>query len=86
MAEPKIILYTSHGCPWAHRVHIAVRELGLAYEEVIIDLQVPREPWYLEINPVWIIPKLRPEYSCGLTDLKIARPRTFAVLQRRDNH
>jgi glutathione S-transferase len=26
--------------------------LGLPYEEVIIDLGKPREPWYLEINPV----------------------------------
>jgi glutathione S-transferase len=52
MASPKIILYTNRGCPWAHRVHIAAKELGLTYEEVTIDLQVPREPWYLEVNPV----------------------------------
>jgi hypothetical protein len=49
---PKIILYTNHRCPWAHRAHIAIKELGLPYEEVIIDLDTPREPWYLEINPV----------------------------------
>lgn len=47
-----ITLYTNHRCPWAHRAHIAVKELGLKYEEVIIDLDTPREPWYLEINPV----------------------------------
>lgn len=29
-----------------------LRELGLKYDEVIIDLDKPREPWYLEINPV----------------------------------
>jgi glutathione S-transferase len=52
MAAPKIILYTNHLCPWAHRAHIALKELGLDYEEVIIDLDKPREPWYLEINPV----------------------------------
>jgi glutathione S-transferase len=52
MVAPKIILYTSHLCPWAHRAHIALKELGLEYEEVIIDLSKPREPWYLEINPV----------------------------------
>jgi glutathione S-transferase len=52
MASPKIILYTNHRCPWAHRAHIALKELGLQYEEVIIDLDVPREPWYLEVNPV----------------------------------
>lgn len=47
-----IKLYTNHRCPWAHRAHIVLRELGLEYEEVIIDLDTPREPWYLEINPV----------------------------------
>lgn len=51
---PKIILYTNHICPWAHRAHIALKELGLQYEEVIIDLDTPREPWYLEVNPVLI--------------------------------
>lgn len=52
MSSPKIILYTSRLCPWAHRAHIALKESGLDYEEVSIDLNVPREPWYLEINPV----------------------------------
>lgn len=52
MAAPKIVLYTYHGCPWAHRAHIALKETGLDFEEVIIDLKKPREPWYLEINPV----------------------------------
>lgn len=52
MTVPKITLYTNHRCPWAHRAHIALKELGLDYEEVIIDLDTPREPWYLEINPV----------------------------------
>jgi glutathionyl-hydroquinone reductase len=49
---PSIKLYTNHRCPWAHRAHIVLRELGLKYDEVIIDLDKPREPWYLEINPV----------------------------------
>lgn len=52
MSSPKIVLYTNHLCPWAHRAHIALKEIGLEYEEVIIDLNTPREPWYLEINPV----------------------------------
>ncbi len=50
--SPKITLYTNHACPWAHRAHIALKELGLPYEEVIIDLDTPREAWYLKINPV----------------------------------
>lgn len=52
MATPKIIFYTNPTCPWAHRGYIALKELGLPYEEVVIDLETPREPWYLEINPV----------------------------------
>ncbi|KAJ6033126.1 hypothetical protein N7444_010897 [Penicillium canescens] len=51
MSTPKIILYTNRGCPWAHRAHIALKESGLDYEEVTIDLNKPREPWYLDVNP-----------------------------------
>jgi len=51
-STPKITLYTNHGCPYAHRAHIALNELKLPYEEVIIDLDKPREPWFLEVNPV----------------------------------
>jgi glutathione S-transferase len=47
-----ITLYTYHGCPYAHRVHIALEELGLKFTSVHIDLDVPREPWYLQVNPV----------------------------------
>jgi glutathione S-transferase len=47
-----ITLYTNHACPFAHRAHIALEELGVEFKEVIIDLDTPREPWYLEINPV----------------------------------
>ncbi len=65
---PKITLYTNHGCPWAHRAHIVLKELGLPYEEVIIDLSKPREPWYLEINPVcWPCP---PFVEASLTPSK----------------
>ncbi|KAJ5279688.1 hypothetical protein N7478_005060 [Penicillium angulare] len=52
MSAPKITLYTNRLCPWAHRAHIALKELGLDYEEVTIDLNTPREPWYLEVNPL----------------------------------
>lgn len=53
-ATPDITLYTNHGCPWAQRAHIALKELGLPFKEEIIDLDRPRDPWYLEINPVRI--------------------------------
>lgn len=60
---PKITLYTNHRCPWAHRAHIVIKELGLPYEEVIIDLDTPREPWYLEVNPRGLVPSIK--FSSG---------------------
>jgi glutathione S-transferase len=51
-STPEIILYTDHGCPWAHRAHIVIKELGLLYKEEIIDRDRPRDPWYLKVNPV----------------------------------
>ncbi|KAF2261963.1 thioredoxin-like protein [Lojkania enalia] len=60
---PNITLYTHRRCPWAHRAHIVIRELGLPYEEVIIDLDKPREPWYLELNPRGLVPTIK--YSNG---------------------
>jgi len=59
MASPKITLYTNHGCPYAHRAHIALKESGLPYEEVLIDLDKPREPWYLEVNPRGLVPAIK---------------------------
>ncbi|KAF1944811.1 thioredoxin-like protein [Clathrospora elynae] len=55
---PKITLYTNHKCPWAHRAHVVLKELGLQYDEVIIDLDRPREAWYLEINPRGLVPTI----------------------------
>lgn len=61
---PKITLYTNHGCPWAHRAHIALKELQLPYEEVIIDLDRPRDEWYLKINPVGtLLPSVLPRLA-----------------------
>ncbi|KAI2928917.1 hypothetical protein CBS147320_4175 [Aspergillus niger] len=58
MSSPKIVLYTNRTCPWAHRAHIVLQELGLPFEEVTIDLDTPREPWYLEVNPRGLVPSL----------------------------
>ncbi|KAK1995100.1 glutathione S-transferase domain-containing protein [Colletotrichum falcatum] len=57
-AAPKIKLYTNHSCPWAHRAHIALAELGLPFEEEIIDLSTPRTPEYLQVNPRGLVPSL----------------------------
>ncbi|KAF2103526.1 thioredoxin-like protein [Rhizodiscina lignyota] len=59
--DEKIILYTNHRCPWAHRAHIALEELKLPFEEVIIDLDTPRKPEYLAINPRGLVPSI--EYN-----------------------
>ncbi|VUC30450.1 unnamed protein product [Clonostachys rosea] len=56
--DNKITLYTSHICPWAHRAHIVLSELGLPFEEVLIDLNKPRDPSYLQINPRGLVPTL----------------------------
>ncbi|KAI1276811.1 glutathione S-transferase domain-containing protein [Xylaria sp. FL0933] len=58
-ATPKLRLYTNHGCPWAHRAHIALSELKVPFEEEIIDLSVPRTAEYLQINPRGLVPSLR---------------------------
>ncbi|KAL6792626.1 thioredoxin-like protein [Trichoderma sp. SZMC 28012] len=56
--DAKIILYTNHGCPWAHRAHIALSELQVPVEEVIIDLDAPRTAEYLAINPAGLVPAI----------------------------
>jgi len=55
---PEIVLYTNRLCPWAHRAHIVLAELGLPFKEVTIDLDTPREPWYLKVNPRGLVPAL----------------------------
>ncbi|KAL7783872.1 thioredoxin-like protein [Trichoderma ceciliae] len=57
-SDANIILYTNHGCPWAHRVHIALSELHVPVDEVIIDLDVPRTAEYLAINPAGLVPAI----------------------------
>lgn len=58
VSNPEIILYTNHGCPWAHRAHVILHELGVSYKEEIIDLSVPRTPEYLKINPRGLVPTI----------------------------
>lgn len=57
-AAADITLYTNHRCPWAHRAHIVLAELGIPFKEEIIDLDVPRSPEYLKVNPRGLVPSL----------------------------
>ena len=67
--HPHIKLYTNHRCPFAHRAHIALEELGLPFEEVIIDLNTPRPQWYLDINPRGLVPSIK--YSNGVLEEEV---------------
>ncbi|MCJ1380910.1 hypothetical protein MMC17_004019 [Xylographa soralifera] len=67
--SPKITLYTNHSCPFAHRAHITLKELKLPYEEVIIDLDRPRDEWYLKVNPRGLVPSI--SFSNGVLNSEI---------------
>ncbi|KAF4343605.1 glutathione S-transferase [Fusarium beomiforme] len=57
--QADITLYTNHVCPFAHRAHITLAELGLSVKEEIIDLNTPRSPEYLAINPRGLVPTIK---------------------------
>jgi glutathione S-transferase len=42
----------------AHRAHIALEELQLPFKEEIVDLDTPRTPEYLAINPRGLVPTI----------------------------
>ncbi|CAG1988117.1 unnamed protein product [Fusarium graminearum] len=56
--QADITLYTSHKCPFAHRAHITLTELNIPFKEEIIDLDKPRSPEYLQINPRGLVPTI----------------------------
>ncbi|KAM0345494.1 hypothetical protein ACHAPU_006421 [Fusarium lateritium] len=56
--QADITLYTNHRCPFAHRAHITLQELGLPFKEELIDLDTPRSPEYLQINPRGLVPTI----------------------------
>lgn len=49
--------HSSH-YPVAHRAHIVLSELGIPFQEKLIDLDAPRPAEYLKINPRGQVPTL----------------------------
>ncbi|KAK3813513.1 MAG: thioredoxin-like protein [Linnemannia elongata] len=60
MSVQKLVLYNYKYCPFAARAVLALAETKHAYENVEIDLSVPRPDWYLkDINPYGQVPALK---------------------------
>ncbi|KAI9033550.1 thioredoxin-like protein [Phycomyces nitens] len=56
-SDHKIVLYNNPGCPYAQRVVITLKEFGVKYEEVVIDLSNKPE-WYGKVNPDLKVPAI----------------------------
>ncbi|RUS14735.1 glutathione S-transferase [Endogone sp. FLAS-F59071] len=54
--EP-IKLYTALVCPYAQRANIALKEAGVEYESIEIDLQ-NKPSWYTDVNPESKVPAI----------------------------
>ncbi|KAK7522402.1 glutathione-S-transferase-like protein omega 1 [Phyllosticta citriasiana] len=63
LVAPHITLYTFPDCPDCQRIHILLTELKLPFEQVFIDINKPREQWYLDINPRGLVPSLALTFS-----------------------
>lgn len=53
-----IVLYTNHTCTWANRADVCLAELGISFEERIIDVDGPRPADFLKLNPRGLVPVL----------------------------
>ncbi|KAI3396003.1 hypothetical protein diail_574 [Diaporthe ilicicola] len=56
--ENTIILYTNHTCTWANRANVCLAELGVPFEERIINVDGPRPADFLRLNPRGLVPVL----------------------------
>ncbi|KAK6523325.1 hypothetical protein TWF281_001304 [Arthrobotrys megalospora] len=68
MAAPNIslTLYYNPECPYVHRALTTLHELSLPFTTHFVDLDVPRSPAYLAINPRGTVPALTfksPDYN-----------------------
>ncbi|ROV97870.1 hypothetical protein VSDG_04961 [Cytospora chrysosperma] len=56
--ENKLILYTNHTCTWANRANVCLSEIGISFEERIINVDGPRPAEFLALNPRALVPVL----------------------------
>ncbi|ETS82301.1 hypothetical protein PFICI_07303 [Pestalotiopsis fici W106-1] len=56
--DNKLILYNNDTCTWSNRAKVALLELGLDFEERIINVDGPRPAEFLAINPRGLVPVL----------------------------
>ncbi|KAK4519764.1 Chitin deacetylase 1 [Mucor velutinosus] len=59
-SSDKITFYNAVICPYAQRAAIALKEVGVEYETVNIDLQ-NKPDWYKDVNPELKVPALNVE-------------------------
>ncbi|KAF9161392.1 hypothetical protein DFQ26_004611 [Actinomortierella ambigua] len=61
MVKQKLTLYQHPLCPYAQRALMAAEITKQEIEKVFIDVTIPREEWYLKINPYGQVPALKIE-------------------------
>ncbi|KAJ4396742.1 hypothetical protein N0V93_000964 [Gnomoniopsis smithogilvyi] len=54
----KLVLYTNYTCTWANRANAALNELGVPFEERVINVDGPRPQDFLKLNPRGLVPVL----------------------------
>ncbi|KAF9130408.1 hypothetical protein BGW39_003098 [Mortierella sp. 14UC] len=60
MSLQKLVLYNYRWCPYAARAVLALAETKHPYENIEIDLSVPRPDWFLkDINPYGQVPAIK---------------------------
>ncbi|KAF2994026.1 hypothetical protein E8E14_002263 [Neopestalotiopsis sp. 37M] len=57
-SQNKLILYNNDTCTWSNRAKVALLELGLDFEERLINCDGPRPAEFLAINPRGLVPVL----------------------------
>ena len=79
---PGFRLVSHHLCPYVQRVAIVLREKGVAFERIWIDLANKPE-WFLKLSPLDKVPRsprwLRPAIGCDSKPFSLRGTVTFPV-------